>query len=108
VYWRHYTGFCAVGKRTDKPIIIGFPHRDFHVHDTQTPQALELFRSAGRKRYRTKASKGAAWQPRPRQGFLGEMGAQLCPNAPRCWAGRRRSGLGLLPIENGENAVDGC
>jgi L-alanine-DL-glutamate epimerase-like enolase superfamily enzyme len=49
------------GKQTEKPIIIGFLHRDFRVFDAKIRQELELFRNAGCKRYQTKASKGAAY-----------------------------------------------
>jgi L-alanine-DL-glutamate epimerase-like enolase superfamily enzyme len=49
------------GRQTEKPIIIGFLHRDFRTFDATIRQELELFRSAGCKRYQTKASKGAEY-----------------------------------------------
>lgn len=49
------------GKQTDKPIIIGFLHRDFRVFDAEIREELELFRRAGCTRYQTKASKGVSY-----------------------------------------------
>jgi L-alanine-DL-glutamate epimerase-like enolase superfamily enzyme len=46
------------GMRTEKPIIIGFLHRDFLRYDAEIREELALFRQAGCKRYQTKASKG--------------------------------------------------
>jgi L-alanine-DL-glutamate epimerase-like enolase superfamily enzyme len=49
------------GRQTEKPVIIGFLHRDFATYDAEIRRELDLFRRAGCTRFQTKASKGVAY-----------------------------------------------